>query len=86
MDTNDNTRRGFSDQQEDALKQAYRLLGEHFDGALISVVAEIGNFDGDAKEASRVLWSGGYLQARGLCAEADDRLRASGQRAAEDAE
>jgi hypothetical protein len=72
-----------TEHQEQALQQAYRLLGDHFDGALIAVVTEVGNFDGEAKEASRVLWSGGYMQARGLCAEADDRLRASGQAAAE---
>lgn len=51
--------------QQEALEQAYRLLGEHFDGSVIAVSGDV-NVEGKENDAVRVFWSGGYVSAVGL--------------------
>lgn len=55
----------FTKPQDDALDRAYKILVEHFDGAVISVCAST-EIDGKECEAAKCTWSGGYAQAIGL--------------------
>ena len=63
---------GFTDVQRAELEKAWDILTEHFNGVLLAVLAECG--DAVEKEAVRVYFKGGRVQAIGLCEEAKDRL------------
>ncbi|MFM7009374.1 MAG: hypothetical protein ACKO0Z_08615 [Betaproteobacteria bacterium] len=62
----------FNPAQRQALQQAYSLLGEHFDRALIVVDAELDGDDG--ANAHEVLWKGGYMAALGMAEYARCRM------------
>jgi hypothetical protein len=55
--------------QEDAVKLAYSTLYEHFDGAILAVVAEVDDGTDTPKEAVRIYWLGGRMIAMGLAHE-----------------
>ena len=56
--------------QEDAVERAYKELHEHFDSAVIAVMAEFTDETDQPKEATRFYWSGGQMAAIGLAYEA----------------
>jgi hypothetical protein len=55
--------------QEDAIKLAYSTLYEHFDGAVLAVVAEVDDGTDAPKEAISIYWLGGRMVALGLAHE-----------------
>lgn len=64
----------FNPAQEDALKKAYTLLGEHFDYALISISTD---YEADMTGrtcAQEVVWKGGYISAIGLAEYAKHKI------------
>lgn len=61
-----------SDAQHDALKQAYDLLGEHFEHSLIAIATTVGK--DEKEEATQVFWRGGRVAAIGLAYESQRRI------------
>jgi hypothetical protein len=57
------------DIRQAVLDRAFAELGEHFTGVVIAVVAEVEAADNE-QEAAQYYYSGGRLQALGLCHEA----------------
>lgn len=61
---------GLLKHQEEALGQAYAVLGEHFDSCLILVHTEVT----DKQTGSRVFWKGGFMNALGMIEWAKRRI------------
>lgn len=61
----------FTEVQQAALERAYEILGEHFDGCLIGVIADV-EVPGseEQQESVRVYYAGGRTLALGLACQA----------------
>lgn len=70
----------FNPAQRNALKQAYLLLGEHFDRCLIVVDCVIEDEQGTC-DAHEACWNGGSMAAIGMAEFARNRILAKPLRA-----
>lgn len=61
----------FTPAQDDAIKKAYSILGEHFDNALIAVSWEPEDSENDAFS---LFYKGGWMAAIGLASMAKKQL------------
>ena len=61
--------------QLSAVREAYSLLGEHFDSSLVVVALESNTEDGNSTDAAAVQYTGGFFNALGLCNYAWEYLK-----------
>ena len=64
----------FTPAQEEALRKAYDLLGEHFDRVVMIVDTEVDGQTSDPGDATDITWKGGFMAAMGMIHYAHARL------------